>query len=362
MDKNSVISTIYKPINTLYSANYTCLRISDQGGVKQNTSNIYTSQDLFGKPKPTKFWVSQKLDDASRNRNGMINGLNEHFGPNDETIITFKQSFEDIKQNLLDIYNIWFDQNKTFDELFDNFKCKDKTFAKMINDYESSSIFMSPHIEVMHLMASYQTYIDTLIQFMTIEAFEEITKTLIDEVTNYGNPSIFFGKTHNPKLTSIGDKELDAYQKKVTPIKDKLLQSTKEKDKQIVLLYKKRKKQKKSDGENYSYEIEKLKSELFDLASVTSKCEDLLKYLAELNKRYIAANTNYNSSKLNDFCEDMLDVLTGTSFASSNKNFSVKSIYVTNLELDYIDYLFEILKSYAPENSASKTTESEKQQ
>lgn len=91
MQLKTDLTTIYKPINTLYSANFTCARIAHQNGYSQKiNNNIYTREDLYGKNSSNNYWISRKLSDISNRRNAMISNLREYFGPNDPDIFKFK--------------------------------------------------------------------------------------------------------------------------------------------------------------------------------------------------------------------------------------------------------------------------------
>lgn len=270
------------------------------------------------------------------------------------------KSFEEIKDQLLQIYNIWYDQNKTFNELFDGFICKDKTFEKMIYDYETSPVFSTPHKAVMQMMATYQTYIDTLTQFMAIEAFQEIMNTLVDEISDHGYPSIFYGKTYNEKLVKLTNEDMEKYFQKSTQIKHKIEEITNIKNKEIVELCKQRRKKKYKDNqEELNSKIEKLKYELFSLITTTQNCECLMLVLRELDRRFISANTNYESSKTGDIIENVLDYISGATPSNTKNGFMVKSFYATKLELNCIERLFDLLKDYTPEQS--KSTEKQAQ-
>ena len=365
MENESMISTIYKPINTLYSANFTCLRIQHQDWSyeQEHKNNVYTRKDVFERKTIGNFWVDRKLKDAANNRNLMLANLREHFGPNDPEIFKFKQAFQDIKDTLLQIYNIWYDQNKTFDQLFDGFICKDKEFAKLIFDYETNSVFASPHIEVMHLMAAYQNYVDTLVKFMTIQAFGEITHALEMDVTEHGTPSLFYGKGYNARvLEEITNDKLQKYFDKATAIKKRIIEETNARNKDVVTLCKIKRKPNRYRNVNVAdltEQIDTLRKELFDLITVANRCESLLLLIKELDKRFISANTNYESCKSNDFCENMLDFLSGVKPSNTKDGYCVKSVYVSKLELNCLEYMFDLLRNYTPEQT--KTGEKQAQ-
>lgn len=352
MKNEQTISLVYKPINLLYSLNYTCARISKQNETTDQHGNIYTRNDVFAENQPVD-WIQQKLDDAALNRNNMIHYFRDCFPKNDPALTMFKSSVDDTIKTMMDNYNAYYDKNATLNDVFDGFICKDKNFAKLIFQYETNSAFEYPDTDTMQLLSSYQNFINSLIQFMTIDAFETICNTLIDEVTEYGKPTISFCKSHNNNLTALNKKDLEFYQSKANNYKKSIIEATNKKNKETITLYKSRKKRKALSNEDFSNQINFLRHELFDLITATTNCESILLLVEELNKRFESANSNFKTEKKYAFMENFMDIIAGFKPSNTKNGFMVDTIYVTKLELDYIDYLFSMLKNFTPESTKS---------
>lgn len=344
MNNANIRNNLYHSLNYLLSINYTCLRISSQD-TPPATSGVFSGSDVFNRSMSEK-WVSRKLEDVSRMRNSMVNGVIESIGDQQENLTILNNELQKSKDYLLKIYNIWYECDKKFEEVFDGFCCLDPEFKKLIKAYETHAAFVTTEQSIAYLMDAYNNYMSMLERYSTLVAFQEITDAISKEFTNFGRPSIFYSKNNNPNLETlaINDIEEIVTNSKI-PLKN-IEKEIKETNKEIILLYKKYKKRKVSDDmkKEIKSSVSNLKTKLFDLNVKHNIASELIDMSKQLKLRLESASSDVKLSALNNIVEGIMDFISGVD-NSRKPNKSNISVYVHKLELNYIKYLHNLLDS-----------------
>lgn len=346
MEKQKTLRTgLYDSVNYLYRMNYTCLRVSEQcrRNRPETTAMVYSSRDVFGKNKSfSETRLDNKLASIAKIRNAAFSGYAQMSQENNKNLQTIREALDVYKERFILIYNICFETNKKFDDLFDGFVCKEPELAKLVNQFETQAVFVTDAAEIMHLLSAYYDYYVTLAKIMEVEAFFEISNTLSDELNSSGYPSCFFGKPRSPKIVKLSRQDVNSFFDKATAIMSGIDNQIKAKNTELVSYYKNARRTKKY-GEAQEL-ITKVKSELFELNSHKNKCQELLDFCIMLKQRFEHANKNINDSKFEHFCEGLADVLTGINIFGPENQTRVHQIYAHSLELNYLRHMFELFK------------------
>ena len=105
---------LYDALNKLFSINYTCLRVSSQETPPE--AKTYYRNDIFNQSSGDR-WVSAKLRDVSFNRNSLISGLVDALTEQGQNIEIIENELQKAKNALLMVYNIWYEQDKKFNDV-----------------------------------------------------------------------------------------------------------------------------------------------------------------------------------------------------------------------------------------------------
>ena len=343
--KKSLEESAEYVINTFYSLNYSCLRVAYQDGIFPHTGLIYTSRDIFGNKKIKNVWLSSKLSESATERNKEMSEFLktlEKENINNENIKLINL-FEQTKQMLITQYNTVFETNHSFDEIFDGFFCKGTDLDKLINFFYETNI-ITKSIESCELVKLYYDYQEALKTFMIVESMMMISDALMNDIASNGIPTLQYGVSHPNILQQISTKEFSKYYHKAIHIKTTISSIANEKRKHLNSLIKSQKRRKITHTEKLLPQIDILRGELFDLNCDINICETLMKQLKKLQNRFLSANKNFQNSELTNQCEKFFDFLLGVE--TKCDEFSVDSVYITNTERNYIEYLFSQLKQY----------------
>ena len=105
-EKQKVRHELYGMLNKLYSANFSCRRIS-----KQDTTNIsagiHSGSEIFNRSYGDR-WVSKKLEDISNLRNHISSDLESAIFDEKDTYILMENSLNQCIDSLVTIYNLYF--------------------------------------------------------------------------------------------------------------------------------------------------------------------------------------------------------------------------------------------------------------
>lgn len=308
MTKKETTIAFYALINRLYSINYSSLRIYEQ------RKQTFNAKDFkFAMPfQKSESWVDAKMNDVNDIRAAFFENYNEANEQNREHFILIDNELEKSKELLQFIHNTWYEKEGSFKDIFDGFLCKSPELLELLYIFEMKP-FMTNDSAVMHLVNAYSSYIGNLFYKTITQSMIDIVDQLHNDYNSNGTPSLYNGIIQNDSVLKISC--------------DKL----KEKRQQIESLHKELKsiKTKKYSGDAYTQSM------------CTNKYLELDVFLGQLEQRVKSANTDVINNMKNRIVEGTMDYLTGSSL---DKKPTVNEIYVTDLELSYIEYLKEMLE------------------
>ena len=351
------IQELISILNQLYSINYACLNFANQEGSFDGPRIV--GNELFRENQISKSWQKAKMSDASAARNSVF----AYFRNKQATVnqnSNFDEELNSVKTPLINFYNEVFETNKKFEDVFVGFKIKDKNFEDIAKLFNIHSTFMTNSETVHFLMQSYHNYIQTYKYYTTLKAFDEIFEVLSDDLTESGYPSIYFNKTSNPKILRITQKQIDEFSSSALKISSQIEQDIKTENLTIAPLYKQARKlaRKKQNPHEIYQQINISKSNIFAMINEQKVAATLLNYIEILKQRMISANTPYGFDGFFGKTISVFDKLMKTG-SSQKEDFKVEKIYVHKYELEYLEFLFDLLKMH---KSPSMQTSNDKEQ
>ena len=172
--------------------------------------------------------------------------------------------------------------------------------------------FKTNESAIIHLVNAYSSYIANLYYKMLTQSMEDIIDQLNNDFNSNGIPTLYRGIIKKNRVKKFSREELKKFRQDVESF-NKQLKSIKTK---------------KYSGDAYTHS--KAKDKYFEL--------DL--FLEQIENRFKSANTDAINFLSNKIVEGTMDFLTGTPKVERPV---VNEIYVTDLELNYIEYLKEML-------------------
>lgn len=347
MENQSPRSGLYGALNKLFSLNHTCLRLS-----KQDTPpevRTYGRNEIFNKSSGER-WVSRKLEDISSIRNSLISGLSETIVDQTENIKLIEEELAKAKTALTMVYNIWFEKDKKFEEIFDGFVCKDPEFAEMIHFFETHEAFYTEDEALIKIAQIYSNYIDLQTKSSALKTFQEIAETLFYDFNDYGRPNFYNGKPTNPNITSISKKEIEEFEKEAKGYLSRVEGQARIVNKKALMLQRKLKSKRLKGEERSTVEQEHAVEilQLRNLNIIYNIATELVDFANQFKLRIEAANQDLNPTWLGNFCENLVDFLTG---ATSVERPVLDSVYAHKSEFNYIKYLKMLLKDFSSPES-----------
>lgn len=327
MTKKETTIAFYALINRLYSINYSSLRIYEQ-----RRKNFNAKDFKFAMPfQKSESWVDAKMNDINDLRSVFFEGYNEAEEQNREHFILIDNELEKSKELLQFIHNTWYEKEGSFEDIFDGFLCKSPELLELLYIFEMKP-FMTNDSAVMHLVDAYSSYIGNLFYKTITQSMRDVVGQLQNDFNFNGTPSLYNGIIQKDSVLKLPAEKL------------------KEKRQQIEDLHKQIKsiKPKKYSGDAYTHEM------------CTNKYLELDVFLNQLEQRLKSANTDIVNNLKNRIVEGTMDYLTGSTL---DKKPAVDEIYVTDLELNYIEYLKEMLEfglASLKENKQQKQENKEK--
>lgn len=353
------IHELISVLNDLFSANYACLNFANQDGSFDSARVI--GNEIFKQNPITKSWQQAKMSDSSKARNEMFKYFKEK-----QIKVNQNSNFDDeltaVKQPLIETYNYVFGTNKKFEEVFDGFKIKDKKFAEVARQFNIHSIFVTDKEEISYLMYCYHNYVQTYKYYTALKAFDEVFEALDDDITERGYPSIYFNKTSNPKILRLSKTQIDELASSASALASQVEQDIKSENLTIAPLYKKARKlarKKQSTHEIYA-QINRSKSKILTMLDEQKITNTLKSYTDILKQRFISANTPYGFDRFFSATLSVFDTLMQTGSAKKS-NLKVDKVYVHKNELEYLEFLFEMLKHRGSQTKQASTESQQKQ-
>ncbi len=332
----------YNGINTAYSENYTCLRIANQEKKPDSTKLVYDSYDIFNKSAGD-IWVSAKLGRVSELRNNQVDALVNALKPSDNAYQIIIEELEEAKNNFVLVYNAYYETDKTAKELIDGFVCLDKDFEEIIRTCLTSSCVAFADSDLEKVANIYLYYLDVYEKYTLMQIYQDLLEQLSNSLTSHGRKSYYYDTPKNPLVKKLSREEiLDYIRVTATVFCDKEDALTKS-HKELTKAYKKGAK-KTTDMYEAVSEVNRLTSETSNAGTLSSIAEEMFDFATALELRLESANTDSNDSALSHFLEKLNDFINGVDVFGTEK-FAVNEIYIHQYEIDYLNFLFNLLQT-----------------
>ena len=327
MTKKEATIVYYELINRLCSINYSSLRIYEQRKQKFEKEGF-----KFGMPfEKQESWVDAKMSDINSYRANFFENYNKANEQNREHFILIDNELEKSKEILQYIHNVWYEKDSSFEEIFDGFLCKSPELLELAYIFEMKP-FMTNDSAVMHLVNAYSSYIANLFYKTITQTMVDVIDQLNNDFNSNGTPSLYNGLIKNDNVKKLSVEQIKAKRQQIENLQKEL--------KSI--------KPKKYSGDAYTHSM------------CTNKYLELDIVVGQLELRLKSSNTDIVNNLANKIVEGTMDRLTGS---KTDKKTEVKEIYVTDLEMSYIEYLIEMLEfglASLKENKAEKQENKQK--
>lgn len=352
----------YIALNTGFSSNYTCLRVAEQKDKydPEPEQQIFIGRDAFRSSSDSnESWLSTKLSSAAKNRNYIIQTLNETLSESDDAYQIIIEDLEEKTNTFVEYYNKCYKTNKTAKELLNGFECLDKNFQKLAKTSYISSCIPITTPEKEAVINTYFMYIDSYEKYTLLRIFFDISEQLDRAVTNYGRKSIRYSSPENPLVKILKSDEIEKYTTAATS-----------------LLYKQKdelEKSKKALSKGYKTGLKLSETDIFaaadsigNLTLERSKSEmklvaagELYNIAISLGIRMQHANSDNKTKFSNVLLETVTDIFAGINVFKPEKP-KFDEVYVHQYELDYLNFLFSILET-SPEKIMQENEAKQKQ-
>lgn len=307
MSKKIPAIAIYTWVNQMCSINYSSLRVYEQ--IKKQ----FSADDFkFAMPfEKSGSWADAKMTDVNSIRERFLKNYYETDSQSKEQYTIIDNEVEKSKEYLQYVYNVLYENEKSFDEMFDGFLCKVPDLLEFVCILEMQPL-LTNNPNVKHLIDAYSTYISNLFYQTITQSTRSVVEQLSNDFNRNGTPSLYKGIIENSDVVVVSEDKLKTMRKEI--------EST---HKEI-----KSKKTRKYSGLAYTQ------------AMADNKYKELDLFLGQLEDRLKAANTDVVNTLSNKIVEGTMDYLTGFKL---DKKPEVKEIYATRQELNYIDYLRQMM-------------------
>lgn len=351
---------MYEILGEMFSMNYTCLRISNQD-IPFESSNVYGRSSVFeNRNNLREKWIELKLDDAAEYRNESFADLFKAWEIQKQNLfgdIDFDAVLNMRKSELMKKYNDYFETNMTFNEAFDGFLPKDPRFKNIVREFETQAVYTAENEKLNYLLHEYHCYIEILKIQMAYAAFNRISSTLADDVSERGRPTLYFKRPKDPSIKTISIDEIEQH----IATSEHAIEDTQEKlkaeGKKLIPLYKRRRKN------MYDYDahnaISQIKSVIFNLNERLKQAQEYSYFAQLLMQRLAYANTDYDNSKMSDIYEGFFDLTAGINIFKKGNKLKLDWVYTHSLEKKYLEYFAALFKESAALIS-QKTTAKQK--
>ena len=314
MNNNDAIIAFYELVNRLYSINYSAHRISKQMKPMQKTDKFNFKMPY----EPKGVWTDAKLRDVSRLRNEFFTFYSDINSKNQEQYRLINEDLERSKETLMQMHNIWYEKNMTFDEIFDGFICKSPDLIELAKLIETQ-VLITNNPCIMHIANAYTDYISNLFYKTITQSMIDIIEQLENDVNSNSVPSLYDGIILNDNLTTISAEKIKKLRSQIEA----------------------------SNKHLHSVKVRKNNPELLSRYNIAmNKYYQADVFLLQLESRVKSANTDINNALSNRIVESTMDFLTGTPPA---EKLIFSEVYAGKLELNYITYLTQML-NYAMQN------------
>ena len=307
MVKKNPILEVFELVNRLYSINYSSLRIYEQMRSQYSAENFKFSMP-FQKPES---WVDAKMTDVNNLRADLNARYYESDEKNKEQFIVLDNELERSKEYLQYVYNVLYEKECSFEEIFDGFLCKAPDLLEFVCVLEMQPL-MTNNPNVKHLIDAYSGYMSNMFYKTVMQSMRDLIQQLNRDFNSNGTPSLYKGVIENDDVIVISAEKIKSLRKESDDLHKKI----------------KSKKVKKFTGYDYTKNM------------ATSKYFELDIMIGVLEERLKSANTDIVNTLSNKIVESTMDYLTGVKL---DKKPEVAEIYATRKELNYIEFLKEMI-------------------
>ena len=339
---------MYEILGEMFSINYTCLRISNQD-IPFESSNVYGRSSLFeNRNELREKWIELKLEDAAEYRNETFADLFKAWEVEKQNLfgdIDFNAVLNLRKKELINKYNDYYGTHLAFEEAFNGFLPKNPKFAKIIKDFQTQAVYTASDEKLNFLLHEYHSYVEILKIYMAFSAFNDISSTLSDDVTDRGRPSFYFKRPANPNIKTISIDEIEKHIAQSERAIEETNSQLKAEGKKLIPLYRRTKKNMYDyDAHN---EISKIKSVIFNLNEKLKQAQEYSYFAQLMMQRLAYANTDYDSSKMSDIYEGFFDLTAGINIFKKGNKLKLDWVYTHTLEKKYLEYFESLFKDTA---------------
>ena len=310
MNKEETTIIYYELVNRLYSLNYSSLRFYEQGKSQFSAENFKFKMPYQNKQT----WLEAKIEDVNNWREELFLEYREANKQSGDIFINLERNLEKSKEDLIYICNYLLNGNYSIEDLFDGFRCRDPELLELLQIFELKPFEAKDRV-VYFFADAYSKYISNLYYKTITQAMFDIVEQLRHDFNSNGTPSFYKGIIQKESIKRMSDEELK-----------KMRQRAKDLSKQLKSI-----KTEKHSGYAYTH------------AMSTNKYYELDLMIEQLEKRLKSANKDFVNTISNKIVERTMDFLTGTSNGQTQRPV-VNEIYVTELELSYLEYLFGMLE------------------
>ena len=324
-------------INSLFSANYTILRIlNEQSPLNQPTqAKTYTSQDIFNSNQSMyEYWLDGKVEAYSELRNNLIKEFYELIPSRDDAYKLFLRN----TSKFMKAYNNVYGTQKKYEDLFDRKYLLDQNFANDYSNRLNKTIVQSA--ELKELFELYDELLGFLTDYYCIESAREIAEALQDDLSTKGYRTFFYDKPSNPNIVKLDWNTFVDVSNMVAEIYNEATASLKLIGESMELVGKRYEK----DPNNPDIQQQYL--DLLQAFSPTYSeqyiAEHLLTFFDEIEKRFNSANTTYEgfSTKIRD---KLFNLISNQKLSPNNENLYLDSVYIHRNEMSDILDMFQAL-------------------
>lgn len=337
---NEELFQLYMMLNELYSINYSCLRIANQDVPVIRDEKTETPEKIYDQRSRKTLYIEGKLEEIARIRKETFDNIQKAY---DENLGNLNQE-EDLKplrSKLIQKYNSKFKTTKHFKDIINGFEILDPEFRQIAADFNTQSVYSASDQETSDLLTAYYHYIDYMLEYMAMQSFDKILKTLSNDLTSSGRPSLYFRHPEDG-VSTLSREELEKYKLDAFEQLYEIEKQTKKENKKLVPYFKRVRKDYR-DSDAYK-KISEIKSTIFDLNEKHKRATELTDYLSMLDARLESANSDYEASKSSSIFEGIVDLSAGINVFSKKNKLKIDSVYVHDLELSYLKHMFEMFK------------------
>lgn len=351
---------MYPLLGEMFSINYSCLRVANQDVPISSPAEVMTATDVsHSKNKLKDAWIELKLGDVATLRNEVFSELEQGWEAEKKqsfSDINFEQTIRARQSALIHLYNDFYGTNERFEDAFDGFCTKNPNFQQIIQDFDTKAVFVTTDEKLSYLLHEYFNYIEILKLYMAFSVFDKISKTLQNDLTKNGRPSVCYGKPESEIITMSGD-EIEDFVQDSEKILKQIEREIKTENKKLAPLYKRTKKN-FSDYDAHS-QVSQIKSIIFNLLEKQKKAKEYNLFAKTLLERLDYANTDYDGSHLINICKNLFDLTTGINIFKKGNRLKFDKVYVHELEKQFLTYMQSLFKN--PQKlTHSKTEQNQK--